>query len=145
MRALIAALALPFFAACAGVPMAPTSEDTTAKTFTAVPGNARVYLFRDETFGAAIAIPVMLNGKLMGRTAAKTYFMWDVPPGDVEVSSIAEDTSTVRIKAEGGRLYFIWQEIKMGLWQPRTILHRVDDDRGREGVQASGLIGSSTP
>ena len=125
---------------CASVPMASVDEDAKAKTFSVQPGKANIYLFRDEVMGAAVGVPVMLNGKMAGKTSSKSYFMWEVSPGDYELMSVAENTSTVRVRAQAGRSYYVWQEIKMGLFQPRTELQEVDEQRGKAGVTASSRI-----
>jgi hypothetical protein len=50
------------------------------------------------------------------------------------VSSIAENTSLLRVTAEAGKAYFVWQEVKMGLWMARSQLQQVNDEVGRKGV-----------
>lgn len=93
MRLLIAALALlsALLGGCAAVPMASVEADTTAKQFQPRPGMSNIYLYRNETFGAAIAMTVSLNGKVMGRSGPKTYFLWEVPPGKYEIVSHTEN------------------------------------------------------
>lgn len=46
---------------CASVPMAPAEQDTAAKQFQAPADKARLYVYRNESFGAAIAMPVSLG------------------------------------------------------------------------------------
>jgi hypothetical protein len=125
---------------CASVPMASVDEDAKAKTFQVQPGKANIYLFRDEVFGAAVGVPVALNGKVAGKTGSKTYFLWEVNPGDYDVMSLGENTSTVKVRAQAGRSYYVWQEIKMGLFGARTELQEVDEQRGKAGVTASSRI-----
>jgi hypothetical protein len=137
---LLIAFAVITVSGCASVPMASTEDDSKAKSFVVQPGKANIYLFRDEVLGAAIGVPVMFNGKMAGRTGSKTYFFWEVSPGDYELASVAENTSTHRVRAQAGRNYYIWQEMKMGLFQPRTELQEVDEERGKAGVTASQRI-----
>jgi hypothetical protein len=141
MRNSIVAVLVAFLIAtvsgCASVPMASQDEDAKAKTFQVQPGKANIYLFRDEVFGAAVSVPVALNGKVAGKTGSKTYFLWEVSPGDYEVMSLGENNSVVRLRADAGKSYYIWQEMKMGLLQARTSLHQVDEQRGKAGVTAS--------
>jgi hypothetical protein len=33
-----------------------------------------------------------------------------------------------------GRNYYIWQEVKMGMWQPRSQLHEVGESEGQKAV-----------
>lgn len=35
---------------------------------------------------------------------------------------------------QAGKNYFVWQEVKMGLWMARSALQTVDEATGRKGV-----------
>ena len=119
---------------CATVSMMPAEEDTRAKTFAVKSGRANIYLYRNETFGAAIKMTVSLNGKMAGETASKTYFLWEVEPGTYDIASHTENTSTLKLIVEAGKNYFVWQEVKMGLFMARSELQQVDEETGRKGV-----------
>lgn len=128
---------------CASVPMTSSDDDAKAKSFTVRSGKANIYLYRNEVFGAALKMTVSVNGKVAGQTASKTYFLWEVDPGIYDISSIAENTSTVKLIAEAGKSYFIWQEMKMGLFAARSELKQVDDDTGRKAVAECTRVQSS--
>lgn len=119
---------------CASVPMASSEDDGAAKGFAVKPDRANVYVYRNETFGAAIPMTVSINGRVAGQTGPQTFFMWEVEPGQHEISSHAENISTVNITAQAGKSYFIWQEVKMGVFMARSLLQQVDEDTGRKGV-----------
>lgn len=125
---------------CASVPMASVEQDTAAKSFATKPGRANIYVYRNETMGAAIKMPVALNGKLVGDTASKTYLLLDVAPGSHTVTSKTENDSSVTVNAVAGRNYFLWQEVKMGLMAARSNLQQVDEATGKAGVQECKLI-----
>ena len=125
---------LSLVSGCASVSMTPAEDDTRAKTFAVKSGKANIYLYRNETFGAAIKMNVSLNGKMAGETAAQTYFLWEVDPGTYDIASHTENTSTLKLIVEAGRNYFVWQEVKMGLLQARSELKQVDEETGRKGV-----------
>jgi hypothetical protein len=125
---------------CASVPEASPELDQAAKKFTAPRDKAGVYVYRNETFGAALKFVVLLDGKPLGETAAKTYFYVEVPPGKHTVAGKGETESTVSFDAAAGRLYYIWQEIKMGLGTARNELKLVDETTGRAGVMESKRI-----
>lgn len=125
---------------CASVPMASPKQDTAAKSFAAKPGRANIYVYRNETMGAAIKMPVALNGKLVGDTAAKTYLLLEVAPGSHTVTSKTENDSSVTVNALAGRNYFLWQEVKMGFAAARSNLQLVDESTGKAGVQECKLI-----
>ena len=139
---LFAAAILVMFTGCASVPMAPLNLDTKAKEFSPVPNKASLYIYRNETFGAAIPMTVSVNGKILGQTAAHTYFHLDLIPGKYTIASHTENVSTLTLSTETEKNYFVWQEVKMGMWAARSHLQQVDEDTGSEGVKKSKLIAS---
>jgi hypothetical protein len=130
----IVLLLTSFVTGCASVPMASMDEDTKGKSFAVRTDKSNIYVYRNESFGGAIPMTVALDGKVAGQTAMQTYFLFEVGPGPHEVSSIAEDTSTVKLDTEVGKAYFVWQEVKMGMWMARSQLQQVDEQTGRKGV-----------
>ena len=125
---------------CVSVPMASNEKDAAAKSFAPKAGMANIYVYRNETFGAAIKMPVILDGKLVGDTASKTYFLLEVAPGKHELISKGENDSVLPVTAQGGSNYFVWQEMKMGMFGPRSLLQMVDDATGKAGVAECKLI-----
>ena len=136
--ALICAISLTLFG-CASVPMGDAAKDAELKSFTARPGMAGLYIYRNENFGGAIRMDVEVDGKPVGQTAAKTYFYKEVAPGKHTVTSKSENTDTIEVETVAGKLYYIWQEVKMGLLYARTKLSLVSEEEGRKGVLESSL------
>ncbi len=136
MRMLVVLIALvsALLSGCASVPMATPDADASAKRFQPRPGMANIYLYRNETFGAAIAMTVSLDGRIMGRTGPQTYFLWEVEPGRHEIQSHTENLSRITIDAQPDRNYYVWQEVKMGMWQPGSLLQLMGEAEGRRGV-----------
>lgn len=128
---------------CALVPMASLDQDTKAKDFSPIPTKASLYIYRNESFGAAIPMTVSVNGKALGQTAAQTYFRLNLTPGKYNVESHAENVSNLPLTTEAGKNYFVWQEVKMGMWMARSLLQQTDETKGRAGVMESKLIASS--
>ncbi len=141
--AVVSATLVLLLSGCASVPMASLQQDAKAKDFMAPPDHAALYIYRNENMGGAVPMTVSVNGKLAGQTAAKTYFRFNVLPGTYTVESLAENTSTLSLVAEAGKNYFVWQEVKMGLWMARSLLQQVDENTGRAGVMESKLIQSA--
>lgn len=119
---------------CASVPMASLDEDAKAKTFAVREGKSNIYVYRNESFGGAIPLTVALDGKVAGQTGPQTYFLFEVDPGTHEVGSIAENTSALKLDAAAGKSYYVWQEVKMGMWMARSQLQQVDEATGMKGV-----------
>nr|WP_297347340.1 DUF2846 domain-containing protein [uncultured Glaciecola sp.] len=127
---------------CASVPMASLDADNRAKQFNVDSNKANIYLYRDESMGGAIAMPVALDGHIAGKTGSKTYFYWSVEPGEHEITSLTENTARIKVIAKAGQNHFIWQEVKMGLWTARSQLHEVSDEKGKKAVSDCKLIES---
>lgn len=123
---------------CASVPMAPQSADSAAKAFKADSAKANIYIYRNETFGAALKMPVTLDGASIGQTAANTYIFQQVAPGSHTITSQGKDSLSIDAKA--GNNYFVWQEVKMGLVSGGSKLHLVDEAKGKAGVAECKLI-----
>jgi hypothetical protein len=138
-----ALMAVVLASGCASVPMASSEQDTAAKSFATKPGKANVYVYRNESMGAAIKMPVAVNGKLVGDTAAKTYLLLEVAPGQHTITSKTENDSSVTVNAVAGNNYFLWQEVKMGLMVARSNLQQVDEKTGRAGVEECKLVEAS--
>jgi hypothetical protein len=135
--ALFAAFAIT---GCASVPKGDPAQDAAAKTFVAPAANkAGIYVYRNESMGAAVKMDVAIDGQALGQTAAKTYFYKEVAPGQHTVSSSAENTDTLQVDTKPGALTYIWQEVKMGVMYARTKLHLVSEDEGKKGVLESTL------
>lgn len=127
---------------CASVPMGDPAQDAAFKEFSTKPDVAGVYIYRNESFGAAVRMDVEVDGKPLGQTAANTYFYTEVPPGQHTITSKSENTDSIVIDAIAGNLYYIWQEVKMGLLYARTKLHLVTENEGKKGVLETKLAAS---
>lgn len=128
---------------CTSVPMASLDQDSKAKDFTPRSEKATLFIYRNETFGAAIPVTVSVNERTIGQTASKTYFRFNINPGRYKIKAHAENVAELSVDAVAGRNYFIWQEMKMGMWTARAKLTQVDDSTGRSGVSESKLIAST--
>jgi len=126
--------------------MGDATRDTALKTFSPPRAEkAGIYIYRNENIGAAVKMDLQIDGKHIGQTAAKTYFFVEVPAGKHTVTSISENTDTLSIDAVAGKLYYVWQEVKMGVLYARTRLHLATEEDGRKGVLESKLANGVQP
>lgn len=135
---LIAALSISLVG-CASVNMGDAKQDAALKTFTTSKDKTGVYIYRNESMGAAIKMNVELDGKTIGQTAAKTYLYKEVTPGKHTFTSKAENDSSIEVDAKPGTMLYIWQEVKMGFIGARSMLQLVDQAQGQKGVQETKL------
>ncbi len=146
MRRLPAVLSLLLLAACASVPKAPPELDRAAKEFRATPGKTNVYVFRDEGFGAAVKMSVLLDGAPFGDTAAKTFLLATIAPGKHALVSRSENTDTLEFVGKPGENVFVWQEVKMGIMSARSKLTLVDPAAAQTRVlQCDLAVGGNVP
>jgi hypothetical protein len=138
MVAVVVAVALS--TGCASVQMASTDRDVAAKSFATKADKANIYVYRNESMGAAVKMDVTLDGKPLGQTASKTYFKVEVPAGEHTLISKAENDSVLAVKTDAGKNYFVWQEVKMGVLYARSALQLVDESTGKTAVQECKMI-----
>jgi PBP1b-binding outer membrane lipoprotein LpoB len=127
-------------AGCASVPMATPEADAAAKAFRVTPNKANVYIYRNENFGAAIKMPLLIDNVAVGDTAAKTYVFRQIDPGSHVITSKTENDATLSLDVKAGTNYFVWQEVKMGAFSARSDLHLVDEATGKAGVADCKLV-----
>lgn len=125
------------FAGCASVPMASKDMDAQAKTFVA-PANdtSRVYIFRDHGLGSAIKKVVSIDGGPLFKSAVSTYAYKDVVPGKHTISTESEfGDNTLDVTAEPGKLLFVRNYIKMGVFVGGANLEVVSESEGKKAVE----------
>ncbi len=125
---------------CASVPMADASKDSQAKQFATPHDGSNIYVYRNESIGMVAKMSVVIDGRMAGDTAAQTYLLLHVTPGKHTIVSKSETDSMLDITTDNGKNYFVWQEVKMGMWSPRSQLHLMDDEQGKTGVSECKLV-----
>ncbi|HET7775520.1 MAG TPA: DUF2846 domain-containing protein [Azospira sp.] len=124
---------------CASVPMGDPQKDAALKTFAAKKDMAGLYIYRNESMGGAIRMDVEVDGKPLGQTAAKTYLYTELTPGKHVLTSKAENDFSLDLEVLPGKLYYVWQEVKMGILYARSKLQLVDEKEGKAGVMETQL------
>ena len=138
--AVVSSIAL--MAGCASVNKAPAAVDAESKQFKANASVAQVYVYRNETLGAALSMPVAVDGKVAGSTGPHSFFKFNLPAGSHTITSQG-DESKLTLNTEPGKLYFVWQEVKMGMLSGSSKLQLVPEDQGKKGVAECSQIQSN--
>jgi len=81
-------------------PFAPIPEDF-----------ARVCVIRTSALAQAIPFPTLDNGALVGATKGPTFFCYKAEPGEHTLRIEADEPTTVRLHAEGGKSYYLHQKV----------------------------------
>jgi hypothetical protein len=103
------------------------------------PSKGRIYVLRPTSFGGAVSIAVHDGPRLIGHTGGGGFLCWEREAGETEISGHAENTSTIDLKVEGGRSYYIEQHVRYGVWRARNELELLDERRGK------ALLGDCKP
>ena len=131
-----------FLYGCASVNKAPAAADAASKQFKPSTAVSQVYVYRNETMGAALSMPVAVDGKLAGNTGPHSFFKFDLPAGTHKITSQGTESELV-LTTEVGKLYFVWQEVKMGVLSGGSKLQVVSDEVGKKGVAECAQIQSA--
>lgn len=135
-RLLLSALLL---AGCAQLP--PSPQDIQAKKFEAPPDKAVIYIVRsrlDSPTQASIA----LGDNVVITTHPGTYYRWEVTPGVHRVSGYAQWTTSVTLRTEPGKLYFVLHTVD-GNFRDGALnayLQQIDEREGRALVAQAQLL-----
>jgi hypothetical protein len=99
------------------------------------PSKGRIYLMRPSSYGGAVGMNVADGGNPIGSTGPGGYLCWEREPGDVIVSSTAENTSRVSLPVRPGSIHYILQRIRMGIWMARTELEVIDEEQAKKELK----------
>ena len=138
-------LALPLVIGCAGTSKAPSEDTEAAMAFEAPEGKGVVYLYRlGRAVAAANVSIVKVNSLDAGGTGPGTFFRWELKPGTYTFSaSTGESSKTVQLQVEAGKLYFIEQNIRLGINEGRVQLEEVDEKTGKKSIQGMKMLVSA--
>jgi hypothetical protein len=143
--AFVALVSIACLAGCARTAKAPKEESAAAKTFEAPPGKGAVYLYRlGRAVGAATAIQVKINGMDAGGFGPGTFCRWELKPGKYTFhAKTAESSATVSLAVEAGKVYYIEQNLRIGLATGRVTMKTVSARTGQAGVKSKKLVVSA--
>ena len=86
----------------------------------AKPDSALLVIVRDTFIGGGIVFWNYLDGRFIGETMGKTYFITHVPPGMHYVVAATENTGVAHLDFQAGKHYFLRQGVTIGVWRART-------------------------
>ena len=113
-------LIISFFfllASCATTHMAKPEK---APDLSFSPDTATLVIIRESWVGGAIVFWNYLDGKLIGETMGRNYFVTPVTPGSHYVVVATENTCVAHFDFKPGRTYFLGEGVTMGVWRART-------------------------
>ena len=82
--------------------------------------SSTLVIIRDAFMGTGIVFWNYLDGKLIGETKGKTYFVTNVKPGPHYVVVTSENTAVAHLNFKPRKIYYLREGVTMGLWRART-------------------------
>jgi hypothetical protein len=110
------------------------TDKTTHPTPDAPADKALIYVVRPTMFGNKVQTKLAADGKFKGVNRGNNYFFFTIEPGTHYFCSQAENKSTLSLKVEAGKTYYLQQQIKMGFMKARTKLVAISEAEGKEGL-----------
>ena len=132
-------------AGCAKDNLATPGQDAQARLLEPVPNKAVIYLLRDLGDVFITEVKVGLDGRLMGATTHNTFYRWEVPPGQHVIVSFTQPPAVLTLKTEPGGVYYVWQDINVGLLREPSRLEVVDATTARMTMDQARLLSNTKP
>jgi hypothetical protein len=110
--------------------------------FAPIPADfARVCVIRTSRIGQALTFPTFDNGTLVGATKGPTFFCYKAEPGEHVLRTEADEPTTVALRAEGGKSYYLHQKVPFafivradGVWVSEPVARDLVEDATYEVV-----------
>jgi hypothetical protein len=135
---MVSLVGIGLLAGCASVPMTSPTLDSEAKAFTPESGKANIYVDRGGGVGAGVEFQVVLDGRITGSLAPKTFQLLSVSPGEhTLLVQGGENLQQQKPVAEVGKNYFYRVSVHMGWAAARVHLDPMSEVEGRKAVMDS--------
>ena len=75
---------------------------------------ATLVLFRSKGVGGSATVSTYVDGKFIGQTRGKSYFVAPIDPGAHHLTSIADNKTVSKVTLEPGKVYYVRQDTPFG-------------------------------
>ena len=113
--------------------------DSLSKNLAPLEGKAIVYIVRTGSMGMAIPFRLDCDSLLVGWIAYKTYLYTVLDTGEHLFKAQSENEFNLKVTLEGGKIYFLEQQSRMGIMYARTKLKILSEDEGRKSLSKCTL------
>jgi hypothetical protein len=140
-RTCVAALFALTAVACSSYRIAePRSE--VLHPFAPIPSDfARVCMIRTSRMAQAVTFLSLDNGAVVGATKGPTFFCYKAEPGEHLLRIEADDPTTLKLHAEGGKSYYLHEKVPFALmlrcdaeWVTEAAAHALVEDSTYEVI-----------
>ncbi len=114
-------------------------EQDVRPTLATKPDKAVLVIVRTTSLGWGLTFDNYIDGKMIGQTRGKSFFITEVQPGTHFVMAKAENVAAAKINFEAGRIYFLDQGIYPGFWTMRTGFSPMAAEEAKKQLGESGI------
>lgn len=98
---------------------------------------ALLVIVRPTSFAWRVVIDNYIDGKLIGQTHGKSYFMTDITPGHHYLMAHAENWAVAHLNFEAGKMYLLEQQVLIGEHKARTAFSPLSYEETIKEISAS--------
>ena len=109
-------------------------KDSLAKNLIPLQGKAIVYIIRPNIMGMAISMRLDCDSFLVGWIQSRTYLYTILDPGEHTFKALSENEFHLKVILEPGKIYYMEQQVKMGIMFARTKLRMLQDEDGLKSL-----------
>jgi hypothetical protein len=114
------------------VKQARKQKDGITKNLVPDSGKAIVYIVRPTIMAFAVPMRLDVDSFQVGWISTKTYLYTMLDPGEHTFISLSENEFHLKVNLEAGKIYYLEQEIRMGILYARTKLRLLNDEMGKK-------------
>ncbi len=98
------------------------------------PGKALIYVVRPDMKSGEVPFKVLIDGEEVGTLVGGKYLVKQVDPGSHTVVSESVNKSSITVKAEADKTYYLKQEAKEEDTKTKTKLVRISEEETKQAV-----------
>ena len=110
------------------------TDKTTHPTPDAPADKALIYVVRPTMGGNKVQTKLAVDGQFKGVNRGNNYFFFTLEPGMHYFCSQSENKSTLSLKLEAGKTYYLQQKIRLGFIKARNKLAAISEAEGKEAL-----------
>jgi hypothetical protein len=114
-------------------------KDSITRNLSPIPGKAIVYIVRPTIMGFAVPMRLDCDSFQVGWIGAKSFLYTILDSGEHTFKALSENEFHLKVNLEAGKIYYMEQQVKMGIMYARTKLKLLTDEAGKKELSKCGL------
>jgi hypothetical protein len=114
-------------------------KDSIAKNLSTINDKAIVYIIRSTEFGFLVKMNIDCDSVHIGSTLAKKYIYTILAAGKHVFTAKSENKFKLEMNLEAGKIYYLQQQVNMGLLYATTKLKILNEEDGKKYLKKCKL------